>query len=86
MADHDGLVLTEDSVPGGGGRGGFKVRAESDTLIKFSKPYVFEGQTYTEIDLAGLENLTARDMIDAEKYLLVFFTFCACHSLLSPPF
>ena len=43
--------------------------AESDTLIKFSKPYVFEGQTYTEIDLAGLENLTARDMIDAEKYL-----------------
>lgn len=42
---------------------------ESDTLIKFSKPYVFEGQTYTEIDLAGLENLTARDMIDAEKYL-----------------
>jgi len=43
--------------------------AESDTLIKFSKPYVFEGQTYTEIDLAGLENLTARDMFDAEKYL-----------------
>ena len=43
--------------------------AESDTLIKFSKPYVFENQTYTEIDLAGLENLTARDMIDAEKYL-----------------
>ena len=41
--------------------------AESDTLIKFSKPYVFENQTYTEIDLAGLENLTARDMIDAEK-------------------
>ena len=26
MTDHDGLVLTEDSVSGGGGRSGFKVR------------------------------------------------------------
>jgi len=43
--------------------------AESNTLIKFSKPYIFEGKTYTEIDLAGLENLTAKDMIDGEKYL-----------------
>lgn len=42
---------------------------ESDTLIKFSKPYAFEGQTYTEIDLAGLDSLTAKDMIEAEKYL-----------------
>lgn len=42
--------------------------AESTTLLKLSKPYPFEGRTYTEIDLAGLENLTAEDMIAAEKY------------------
>lgn len=42
--------------------------AEPTTLLKFSKPYRFEGQTYTEINLAGLDNLTAEDMIAAEKY------------------
>ena len=36
--------------------------------MKFSKPYSFEGKTYTEINLAGLDNLTAEDMIAAEKY------------------
>ena len=39
------------------------------TLVRFSKPYTFEGQTYTEVDLAGMENLTTRDMTDAEKHL-----------------
>ena len=42
---------------------------EPSTLLKFSKPYKFEDNTYTEIDLAGLESLTAQDMIAAEKYL-----------------
>lgn len=42
---------------------------ESATLVKFTKPYTFEGKTYTGIDLAGLEDLTAKDMIEAEKYL-----------------
>ena len=43
--------------------------AEPDTLVKFPKPYTFEGKTYTEVDLAGLDNLTAEDMIAAEKFL-----------------
>lgn len=47
------------------------VAAEQDTenLFYFSRPYHFEGQDYTEIDLGGMENLTAKDMIAAEKYL-----------------
>ena len=44
-------------------------KAEPDTLLKFGKPYTFEDVVYTEIDLAGLEGLTAEDMIAAEKYL-----------------
>lgn len=40
---------------------------ETPTL-KLSKPYNFEGRTFTEIDLAGLDTLTADDMIAAEKY------------------
>lgn len=43
--------------------------ASDTTLFKFSKPYKFEGKTYTEIDFSGLDSLTAEDMIAAEKYL-----------------
>lgn len=39
------------------------------TVVKFAKPYKFEGKTYEEIDLAGLDNLTAADMIEGEKHL-----------------
>lgn len=39
----------------------------SDYLIKFSGTYRFEGQEYREIDLAGLEDLTAADLIEADK-------------------
>ena len=42
---------------------------ESTTLVKFAKPFKFEGQNYTEIDLSGLENLNAQDMCAAEKHL-----------------
>lgn len=42
---------------------------ESTTLVKLGKPYKFEGNTYTEIDLAGMDSLTAMDMIAAEKHL-----------------
>jgi len=41
--------------------------AKADFLIKFKKPYAFEGTEHKEIDLSGLEKLTARDLIDAEK-------------------
>lgn len=44
--------------------------AEATTLVKFSKPYKFEGQTYSEIDLSGMDSLTAEDMIAAEKHLM----------------
>lgn len=36
---------------------------ENKYLIKFRKPFLFEDETYTEIDLSGLEDLSARDMI-----------------------
>lgn len=40
-----------------------------DTVVKFSRSYTFEGKSYSEVDLAGMDNLTAKDMIEAEKYL-----------------
>lgn len=42
---------------------------ENQMVIKLAKPYHFEDQTYTEIDLSGLENLTGRDMVAVSKTL-----------------
>lgn len=39
----------------------------SDLIIKLKKPYTFEGETYNEINLEGLENLTGLDSEEVEK-------------------
>ena len=39
----------------------------NEYLIEFKKPYLFETKEYTEIDLSGLESLTAKDLIDSER-------------------
>lgn len=36
--------------------------------IKFKNPYTFEGKTYEEIDLEGINNLTGSDAIEADRY------------------
>lgn len=38
-------------------------------VIQLSKTYLLDGKSVTELDLAGLNDLTAMDMIDANKYL-----------------
>lgn len=45
------------------------VKQESDLVIQFKKPFVFEGQEYKQLDLSGLEGLTGSDMQDAERIL-----------------
>lgn len=35
--------------------------------VIFKKPFKFEGEDYKEIDLSGMENLTTRDLLDADK-------------------
>lgn len=42
---------------------------DDDMVMKLRKPYHFEGKEYTEIDLSGLDNLTGKDMIAAQKVL-----------------
>lgn len=32
---------------------------EESLVLKLTRPYVFEGKTYEELDLSGLENVTA---------------------------
>lgn len=42
---------------------------DSNLILRFNKPYEFEGKTYNEVDLSGLENMTAKDMIETQKVL-----------------
>lgn len=35
---------------------------EISLVLKFRKPYVFDGKEYTEVDLSGLEDATAKDL------------------------
>lgn len=42
----------ENTAPTGDAEG---QDTEEDLILTFGKPYVFEGQTYTELDLSGLE-------------------------------
>lgn len=44
-----------------------KPEEENKYLIKFRKPFVWEDNTYTEIDMSGLEDLSAKDMIAAQR-------------------
>ncbi len=40
---------------------------DNKLIIKFKTPYNFEGSSYTEVDLTGLEELSVTEMIAAEK-------------------
>lgn len=42
---------------------------ENPYIVVFNKPYTFEDETYEKIDLSGLDDLTAADMIAANKVL-----------------
>lgn len=38
-------------------------------VVKFNKPFSFEGKEYTEIDLSAIEDLTVDDLEKAEDFL-----------------
>ncbi len=45
------------------------VTEQKETDLALSKAYKFEGQTYEKLDLSGMVDLTAQDMIDASRYM-----------------
>lgn len=42
---------------------------ENNLLVTFTRPYIFDGQSYDSIDLKGLDKLTANDMIAVNKIM-----------------
>lgn len=47
-----------------------KAEAEKEELfIKLNKPVIFEGKTYNEIDLTGMNEISASDMVAVARRL-----------------
>ena len=42
---------------------------EESLILKFRKPYKFEGKEYTEVDLSALEDMTAEDLCAVGKIM-----------------
>ena len=42
---------------------------ENSLFVKFKSPHIFDGESYNGIDLSGLENLRAGDMIAVNKII-----------------
>lgn len=42
---------------------------ENKYFVKFRKPFVWEDETYEGVDLSGMEDLSARDMIQAQRVM-----------------
>ena len=40
---------------------------QENLVLRFQKPYSFEGETFTEVDLSGLEDLSAADLCKVGK-------------------
>lgn len=41
---------------------------DDDLILTFNKPYVFEGKTYTKIDLSPLADMTTADLKAVARY------------------
>ena len=42
---------------------------DKNYTINFYKPYLYEGESYDSVDLSGLKDVKAADMIEAQKVL-----------------
>ena len=40
-----------------------------ENIVKFDKPYKFEGKEYDSLDLSDMEKMTVQDIVDAQKEL-----------------
>ncbi len=65
MADKDKVI----NVAGTKDNGSEASKDDTSMVIHLSQKYLFEDKEYEEIDLSGLEDMTANDMIAANKVL-----------------
>lgn len=75
MEGIDNIVLqeTEDTKRAGGNPGDLATEHRDNddgdlpAYVRFSRPYVFEEETFDGIDMSCLEGISTRDMMEIEK-------------------
>ena len=63
----DPSVLTAAQKPEATPAAAYDTEDQEDLVLRFKKPYSFEGETFTEVDLSGLEDLSAADLCKVGK-------------------
>lgn len=58
MSEKDNMALVPSADPD----------QDESLILRFKKPYIFEGQEYTEVDLSGMEDMTAADLCVVAKF------------------
>lgn len=70
-ANHENAALEAEKVQGAetaaAGAAGDQEGEEESLVLKFKKPYKFEGREYTEVDLSAMEDMTAADLCAVAK-------------------
>ena len=71
FSEHKEYNVTADEVLGAAAPETDGAQADAveddDYYVKFRKPYKFDGELYDGVDLSGLEDLSARDMIQTQR-------------------
>lgn len=57
MNEKENMVLVPSAEP----------EQDESLILKFRKPYTFEGREYTDVDLSEMENMTAADLCAVAK-------------------
>ena len=72
-ANHENAALEAEKVQGAetaaAGAAGDQEGEEESLVLKFKKPYKFEGREYTEVDLSAMEDMTAADLCAVGKIM-----------------
>lgn len=69
IADPSALTVAQkpEEAPAAAPAAAHDTEDQEDLVLRFQKPYSFEGETYTEVDLSGLEDLSAADLCKVGK-------------------
>lgn len=71
FSEHEAFNVTADEVKDATAPEVEEAKAEAvedgDYYIKFRNPYTFDDEVYEGIDLSGLEDTSARDMIQTQR-------------------
>lgn len=46
-----------------------ELKVDDDTILKLTKTYMFEGESISELDFSGFDDITVEDMIQASDML-----------------